>query len=299
LQDAKESVNAPDKKWVATVLAQDEAVLDKIMAEDLALQELEANLISLEEWTGELERKGKQLRDFDRPKVERATKTLRDAVTTNITVLDDYTKAPPEIVAAMEEEKMTDVAGVSNPENGDIFIFSDKIVDAEHANRVTIHEITHSGLRAAFGVELDPMLLDLANNVPPALQDRADEITKTYEFDLSKNEDKIEMAEELVAHGSEHFPNLPIIKKFIAKIRAMLRKIGFVEQWTENDVIGLMMEGQGAIKRRGRSLAGISLEEEVEVEETGEVFTIERDAQELLTQNAKRQQACERIKSCL
>jgi hypothetical protein len=60
-----------------------------------------------------------------------------------------------------------------------------------------------------------------------------------------------------------------------------------------------MMEAQGAIKRRGRSLEGITLDEDVEVAETGEVFTIEQDAQELLTQNEKRKQACERLKSCL
>jgi hypothetical protein len=217
----------------------------------------------------------------------------------NISVLDDYTQAPAEIVAEMEREGQTDVAGVTNPENGDIYLFSDKMVDAPHANRVTIHEVTHAGLQLAFGDELNPMLLDLANNVPTQLQERADEIVDVYGLDVGKDADKIEMADELVAHGAEHFPNLPIIKKFVARIRKILRKMGFVEQWTENDVIGLMMEAQGAIKRRGRSLAGISLEEEVEVEETGEVFTIERDAQELLTQNEKRKQACERIKSCL
>ena len=107
------------------------------------------------------------------------------------------------------------------------------------------------------------------------------------------------MAEELVAHGAEDFPNLPIIKKFVAKIRRMLRKRGFVTEWTENDVVGLIKEAQGAIKRRGRSLEGITFDEEVEVEETGEVFTIERDAQESLDQNEKRQKVCQRIKSCL
>lgn len=297
VEDAKESVNAPNKKWVAETLRKLPALAK---ASDEAIDTLVNDLVTLEEALGELEVQEAVVRDYDRPQVERDTKQLRDAVEgTTIAVLDDYTQAPAAVVKEMEEEKMTDVAGVTDPRTGDIYIFSDKIVNGAHANRVTIHEITHSGLRVAFGTELDSMLLDLGNNVPPALQTLSDEITETYEFDLNKNSDKIEMAEELVAHGAEDFPNLPIIKKFIAKIRRMLRNRGFVREWTENDVIGLIKEAQGAIKRRGRSLEGITFDEEVEVEETGEVFTIERDAQDSLDQNEKRQKVCQRIKKCL
>jgi hypothetical protein len=298
-EDAKASVNAPNKQWVKDTL-KDLAEQQEIDTTAESFDRLIEDMISLDEALGELEVREAVTRAYDRPQVERDTKKLRDSIKgATIRVLDDYTQTPADVRTAMEQRGMQDVGGVTNPNTGDIYIFSDKITDADHANRVTIHEATHAGLEIAFGDELDPMLLDLAKNVPTVLQDRADEIVDVYKLDVSKDADLIEMAEELVAHGAEHFPNLPIIKKFVAKIRAMLRKMGFVEQWTENDVLGLIMEAQGAVKRRGRTLEGITFDEDVEVAETGEVYTIERDAQELLTQNQKRTEVCEKLKSCL
>jgi hypothetical protein len=270
------------------------------LKEESAMSKLVTQVISLDEALTALEAEEAEGRAYGRSEIERDTLQLRESMpNADIQIMDSYLDAPADVIAEMEKEGMTDTKGVMNPRTGEVYLFSDKITSASEANRTAVHEGTHVGLGIAFGDELDSLLLDLANKIPPQLQGMADEIVETYGLDLEVEDDKIEMAEELITHGAEKFPNLNVVKRFIAKIRALLRKMGFVEEWSDNDVIGLILEARGALQRRGRSLAGITLEEDVEVEETGEIFTIEQDAQELLTQNEKRREACERVRKCL
>jgi len=296
-EDAQESVNAPNQKWVADVLG---TTAETIEASEIPLVKLVRELTSLDEELTQLEEYEAEGRAYGRSEISRDTVELRESMPkANIRILDSYKQAPVDVVLEMEERGLTEIRAVFNPRTGETYVFSDKIRNTEDAHRAIVHETTHQGLRIAFGDTRDPMLLSLANKIPAKLQDMADTIVKVYKLDLTKEQDQIEMAEELATHGAELYPNLNIIQRIIANVRMQLRKISAVKEWTENDVIGVILSARGAIKRRGRSLDGITLDEDVEVEETGEIFTIEQDAQGLLAQNEQRRKVCEKLKKCL
>jgi hypothetical protein len=75
--------------------------------------------------------------------------------------------------------------------------------------------------------------------------------------------------------------------------------MGLVKEWTDGEIINLITEAQGALGRRGKPINQIALTEDVMIEETGEVFTIERNAEEILTQHDKRVGVVEKLKNCL
>jgi len=125
-----------------------------------------------------------------------------------------------------------------------------------------------------------------------------DKIIKMYKFDVNEQEDQRAAAEELITHIAQTDPKATIVRRFIAAIRKILRRIGIVKEWSDNDIIALIAEAQGSYGRRG-NLDQIVFSEDVMVEETGEVFTVEENAAELLNQQDKRIGVVEKLKQCL
>jgi hypothetical protein len=200
----------------------------------------------------------------------------------------------------MEAEGMTDVGGVTDPETGEIYIFSEMLDSADEANRIVIHEATHMGLRGAFGEELDPMLENLFENVPDKFKPGLQEIVDKYRLDVSKREGRLEAAEELLTHIAEHEPTNSVVQEFVAKIRQMLRKMGVdMGQWSDDEIISIINEARGSLSRKSDRIAGVTFDEDVIIDETGEIYTVEQDAEEVLLQIQKRKDICKKVKNCL
>ena len=92
------------------------------------------------------------------------------------------------------------------------------------------------------------------------------------------------------------------LNRVIQAVREWLANIGLADNttpWTDTDIRQLIAESHGALARSRDSLGGINIEEEVVLDETGEVFVIQKDAQQELLANKKRREACERLKACM
>jgi hypothetical protein len=181
--------------------------------------------------------------------------------------------------------------------DGISYVFSDFVNSEADAVKIALHELTHGGLIKTFGNKLDPLLDDLYANIPKKHQNKFDQIVKLYKFDLNEQEHQRAAAEELIAHIAQEDPKATIVQRFVAAVRKILRKAG-LKGWTESDILALIAEAQGSYGRRG-NLDQIVFSEDIMVEETGEVFTVEETAAELLNQQDKRIGVVEKLKQCL
>ena len=150
-EDAQDSVNAPNRKWVSDVLTlQPEQA--EALKEESAMSKLVTQVINLDEALTALEAEEAEVRAYGRAEIERDTLRLRESMpNADIQIMDSYLDAPADVIAEMEEEGMTETKGVMNPRTGEVYLFSDKIANASEATRTAVHEGTHVGLTIAFG----------------------------------------------------------------------------------------------------------------------------------------------------
>jgi hypothetical protein len=290
--DGQETANAPNLKWVNAVLGV-HAGQQKNPASTKSQNELVDELIRIDE-----QRQAEPT--YGKAQIEQDTATLRKTMPgAPITVLESHKDAPTEIIEEIERLNMTEANGVSDPNTGAIYLFADKIPDTETAVKTVLHETTHKGLRVAFGKELDPLLDDLFKNTPKKYVKKLQKIVDSYNLDVGNQEDRREASEELLAIIAESDPKNSMLKKVIAKVRQVLRNLGIVNEYSDGDITAIIAEAKGAIGRRTDRITGVTLEEDVLMEETGEVFTIEENAAEIIMQHDKRIKNCERLKACL
>jgi hypothetical protein len=300
-----EMVNAPNEAWISSVLSTRERKSAKT-GETAAMNSLVDQLIKVTERRKALDKRAKprntERRKYGRRKLERDIAPLEKSMPgAPVTVLNNYKEASPMVVAGMEAQNMTEVKAVTDPQTGEIYLFSDRITSKDEAVRATIHEKVHMGLRKFLGKDLDPILQDLWNNVPANRKKAMDNIVERYNIDVTKPQDQMEAAEELIAHMAESDPKNNFVQQVIAKIRQALRRAGVdMGTWTDAEIIDLIQESRGSLKRAGNDrIAGVTFDEDVEIEDTGEIFTIEQDAGEMLAQQAKRIENVNRLKACL
>lgn len=124
-----------------------------------------------------------------------------------------------------------DVAGAWH--EGTIHLFRSGIENIEHAEFTALHEGTHAGLTALFGPALDMHLMDM-NRSNPSLRDAAAQIAKRYGLS------QVRATEEALADMGGEAVRLNGWQKLVAFVRKRLRKLGFVREWSDNDIIGLV-----------------------------------------------------------
>jgi hypothetical protein len=217
-----------------------------------------------------------------------------------VTLLHNYKQAPAPVVKAMQEQGMTQVKAVFDPQTAEIFLFTDQIGSIDEATRTSLHEKTHRGLRVAFGNRLDPLLDDIYKNANETRQANMQTIAEKYRLDPTVVEDQRVMAEELLTHIAEHDVSDGMVNRAVAFIRKILRDMGVnLETWTDNDIRALIREAQGSIGRRGNRVEGVMIEEEVIVEGTDEIYIVEQDADVVLTGVQNRIEICRKLRACL
>ena len=232
--------------------------------------------------------------------IEAAIKPVEDSLPgAPVTLLRNYKQTPGVVARTMEAQGMTQVKAVFDPQSGQIYVFADQIESIDEATRTALHEKAHRGLRVAFGNRLDPLLDDIFLNVSERRQADMQKIVDAYGLDVGVVQDRRVIAEELLAHMAEHSVNDGIVNRAVAFIRNLLRQMGFVEAYTDNDIRAIIREAQGAISRGPSRLEGVTIEEEVVLDETGEVFIVEQDADVALTGISQRIEICKKVRRCL
>ena len=215
-----------------------------------------------------------------------------------VTLLHNYKQAPKPVVKTMQEQGMTQVKAVYDPQTNEIFMFTDQIESIDEATRTSLHEKAHRGLRVAFGDRLNPLLDDIFKGVSETRQANMQTIADKYRLDPGKLQDRRIIAEELLAHMAEHDVTDGMVNRAVAFIRKLLRDMGVTLDFTDNDIRALIREAQGAVSRTQRP-TGVTIEEEVVVEGTEEVYVVEQDADIVLTGVSQRIEICKKLRACL
>ncbi len=108
---------------------------------------------------------------------------------------------------------------------GRTYLVADNLSDAEEASRKWIHEqVGHFGLRAVLGNELKPMLEAVLRAYDGSAELRR--IASTYGLDMTDAADRVEAAEELLAHMAENASGNPgLWRSVVAAIKKAWRKL--------------------------------------------------------------------------
>jgi hypothetical protein len=138
--------------------------------------------------------------------------------------------------------------------DGELFVVADNLRSTQEGIEVAVHEaVGHKGVRGVLGAELDSAMLRLYRTLPNTPQGRAAlaEVKAEYRFlDTSKREDRIQIAEEMVAHLLEKGHRPKAWQRVVAKIRELLRKMIPSIAWTYSDVLALGEQSRQYLRRR-------------------------------------------------
>lgn len=134
----------------------------------------------------------------------------------------------PRVPAAVREENASQKKGgaelqtpVAVYHQGSIFIFADAITDARDLTEALFHEgLGHYGIRGVFGRAIFQALDALARARPDLMRAKA----KQYGFDLTKESDRLQAADEVLAELAQTRPSLTWVQQAVAAVRTWLRE---------------------------------------------------------------------------
>lgn len=124
-----------------------------------------------------------------------------------------------------EDKKQRSQGASGEPEGffygGKVYVVASALNKPADVVRVLFHEaLGHAGLRGVFGEGLAPILKQLATLRRAEVAAKA----KEYGLDMSRESDRLQAAEEVLAVMAQTKPELGYVQRAIAAIRAFLRK---------------------------------------------------------------------------
>lgn len=181
----------------------------------------------------------------------------------DFTVIDSARDLPEKTILGMA------FRGV-NPRNvkglyeGDtLYIIAGNNDSLQMAVQTAIHEaVGHKGMRGVLGDKLDPVMRQLYRDLRTTKRGKAAlaKVRENYTFlDPSNAEDRLTIAEELVAHYLEDVPineRPSAWKTAVSKIRALLRQLFPSIAWTHSDVLALAEQSRAWLQQRNAGQSG-------------------------------------------
>lgn len=162
-----------------------------------------------------------------------------------VVVLEKERQAPKSLRDKIKEAGAGGtVAGAFH--EGSIYLIREGIRNIEHGQHVVVHEGVHAGLHKMFGDSISPILLDIwQNNLK--IQLTAKKIKDKYGYS------QVTSIEEALADMGPDVKKLKGFSRLVAWVRAKLRKLGWVKEWTDNDVEALVLRALSSIKNGGQT----------------------------------------------
>lgn len=131
------------------------------------------------------------------------------------------------------------------------------------AKATLFHEsVGHHGLfqvlTAELRTDLNSALQEIYNARTPSINAAArNGALKLYRFNLSDPAHQRAAAAEWMAHRAEAGEEQGLWQRFVAQVRSILRRYGFVNAWTDNDILGLLVKSRQFLMRRARALNSV------------------------------------------
>lgn len=171
-------------------------------------------------------------------KVLQVVKSLKLDNVPPITVVQSENSLPQIIQDKIKTDKAEgEVSAVFH--QGKVWVVSDNIHSASQVRDDILHEVLgHFGLRGLLGDKLNPVLDQVADHFDLS------EIADTYGLNLNTDKGRRIAAEEKLSflQQDDSARNMSFAKKVYAKIRALLRQLGFIQKMTDADISHLLSE---------------------------------------------------------
>lgn len=210
--------------------------------------------------------------------------------------------AHPEILSAMQRGNGLASPGVYDHVNNTVWIFTANISTTETLISVLFHEgVAHFGTRALLGDKFDSVM----DSIHGKVKNKAAyaEVFTRYKLDSSELEDRREGADEYVAwiaqqiaEGKQNI-DVSLLDEVVAAIREVLRSLGLISQWSDNDIKSLLRDSRSGIS--GIALEKLMLTTPIQMAETGELFDLEEPASVVLKRMRQRSGVVEKLRGCL
>lgn len=188
--------------------------------------------------------------------------SAEQATSIAVSLMRDWKGRPPVTIAEqigelpMMLQAAIRMAGAENDMravfwNDHVYILAPRIPNRAALEEVILHEVVgHYGLRKMIGGNLKPLLDRVYRDMGDTPM--AQNIKHIYfgnQFDPTKSEHRLTVAEELLAHlaesGKQRHRNL--WQRIVTAIREGLRRIGFTIRMKESDLLGILSAAQEAV----------------------------------------------------
>lgn len=153
----------------------------------------------------------------------------------------DASTLPDNIQEAMRSGSHGEIRGAYDPDSDTIHLVAGAHTSHADLLRTAVHEIAHKGLSHLF--ESDAEYSRAMNDVYRGATDRAwlKDYAEQHGIDIRTASGRALIADEYAAHLAEHADKDPgIWQQIVDGIRAGLRKLGVVRDWTDDDIRALV-----------------------------------------------------------
>lgn len=196
--------------------------------------------------------------------VRTALKPLTDKVGGAVQIHDDHTTLPQKNLddAAARGIAPENIKGLYDLDTDQAHIVAGAHTDPEVALRTAVHEVVgHQGMYALLGDDFAGTMRDIYRNIhdgplPEGFRKRSPDAEtpsdwmrdymRQHNFDPRNAQHRMKTAAEYVAHlaerdvGDAEQEHPTVLRRAIDAVRAGLRKLGFVREWTDNDIRALL-----------------------------------------------------------
>lgn len=158
-----------------------------------------------------------------------------------------------------------EVQGALDTFTGNVYLVAGHLAPGESA-RIMLHEaVGHLGINQVLpdelgGKDLDAAFIEIFNarKTDITIDARVGRL-QPYRLNLNFDKHKAIAASEWIAHKAELGEEQSLWKRLVAKVRAALRKAGFVKEWTDNDILRLLQRSRESLNRRVSPTSGTAL----------------------------------------
>lgn len=175
-------------------------------------------------------------------------------------VHDDYTTLPDNVKQSAADLNIRPgkIGGAYDPTTGTIHIVASAHPTLADAHDMAVHELAHEGIRNFLGDDYNKVMRDIYANIhdhESAMSSPIDGVNKAtgkswikdymdqHGLDPRNARDQAVAADEYAAHLAEHPDENPsILQRVYDAVRAGLRKVGMVREWTDADIRRLLRE---------------------------------------------------------
>nr|WP_251048098.1 LPD38 domain-containing protein [Halomonas sp. ISL-56] len=166
----------------------------------------------------------------------------------DVTVIQSTTDLPTQslLMMAMQGVNPKDVRGLYVGDK--LYVIADNVDSVQDGIKTAIHEaVGHKGIRGVLGEELKPVMRQVYRTLPMDKRGREalNEVLESYPFlDQSNPEHQLTIAEEMIAHLTEKGWSPSPVKRAVAKVRELLRRLFPKMKWTDADVMALSRQSR-------------------------------------------------------